>query len=241
VKLLAVIPHYNHPTTIGVVANAMREMNIDCLIVDDGSDAVSQMALENLEKEGFQVLYRPKNGGKGAAVKDGIRYAKQHNYSHVLQVDADAQHQLSDSQKLLASAQAHPEATICAEPIYGADAPKSRLYGRKLTNFWLAINTLSLNMKDGMCGFRIYPVNITYTVIENERVGNFMDFDVEILVRLHRHDCPVIWVPTPVQYAQDGVSHFRPWKDNLLISKMHTRLFFSMLGQLPRLLKKRWS
>lgn len=239
-KLLAVIPHYNHPKTIGVVARAMGKMNIDCLIVDDGSDAASKTALVGLAAEGFSVIYRGKNGGKGAAVKEGIRYAYQHGYSHVLQVDADAQHQLSDAQKLIEAAIKMPHAIVCAKPVYGADAPKSRLYGRKITNFWLVINTLSFDIKDGMCGFRIYPVMATFDVIENEYVGDFMDFDAELLVRLHRHDYPFVWVPTPVAYAQDGVSHFRPWQDNVLISKMHARLFFNMLGQLPRWLKKRW-
>lgn len=239
-KLLAVIPHYNHPKTIGKVVNAMRDLNIDCLIVDDGSDVSSQATLEDLERAGFQVVYRAQNGGKGAAVKEGIRCAKQLGYSHVLQVDADAQHQLSDAKKLIEASISAPDAIVCAEPIYGADAPKSRLYGRKITNFWLVINTLSFDIKDGMCGFRIYPVAATFDVIENEKIGDFMDFDAELLVRLHQQEASFIWVPTPVAYAQDGVSHFRAWRDNVLISKMHARLFFKMLGQLPRRLKKRW-
>ncbi len=239
-KLLVVIPHYNHPKTIGVVVQAMRDMAIDCLIVDDGSDAAAKKTLAHLASPDVQIVYRAHNGGKGAAVKEGVRYAQAHGYSHVLQIDADAQHQLSDARKLIAAAHHAPHATICAEPIYGADAPKSRLYGRKLTNFWLVINTLSFAIKDGMCGFRIYPVAATFEVIEQDRVGDYMDFDAELLVRLHRRDCPFVWVPTPVHYAPDGVSHFRAWQDNVLISKMHARLFFNMLGQLPYLLKKRW-
>jgi hypothetical protein len=42
-----------------------------------------------------------------------------------------------------------------------------------------------------------------------------------------------------VVYPDDGVSHFDVWRDNVRISKMHTRLFFGMLRRLPRLLAMR--
>ncbi len=239
-KILAVIPHYNHGTTVGAVVKAMQHMNIDSVIVDDGSDNVDTlMALEGLEAEGFNVVYRPLNGGKGAAVKTGIAYAKEHGYSHALQVDADAQHNLTDAKKLIAAAKKDPNAIICAQPMYGDDAPKSRLYGRKITNFWLMINTLSCDIKDGMCGFRIYPVEQTSRVLIKYSIGNRMDFDSDLLVRLHREHCVFVWIPTPVKYEVGGVSHFRVWQDNLLISGMHTRLFFDMLRQFPHLLKMR--
>jgi glycosyltransferase involved in cell wall biosynthesis len=208
--------------------------------VDDGSDVASQVVLESLEKQGLKVLYRPQNGGKGAAVKSGVQYAKQHGYSHVLQVDADAQHCLADTEKLVAMMQQYPKAVICAEPIYGDDAPKSRLYGRKITTFWLAINTLSLTFKDGMCGFRIYPVEITSEVFAHDYVGNYMEFDIELLVRLHRRSCEFHWVKTPVRYENNGVSHFRAFHDNARISWMHTRLFFDMLWHFPQLIHQKW-
>ena len=67
-------------------------------------------------------------------------------------VDADGQHNLIDALSMQQNAQ-NPTALICGKPIYGDDAPKSRLYGRKITDFWNAIHTLSLDIKDGMCGF----------------------------------------------------------------------------------------
>jgi GT2 family glycosyltransferase len=66
-----------------------------------------------------------------------------------------------------------------------------------------------------------------------------MDFDIEIIVRLHWAGVPIRTVPTRVTYPMDGVSHFRLWRDNARISAMHTRLFFGMLWRLPRLLVRR--
>ena len=94
-KTLALIPHYNHPSTISHVAQTMRGFGLNVLIVDDGSREECKPVLQALVSDGIDVLYRPINGGKGAAVKTGLEYAQEHGYTHVLQVDADGQHCLS--------------------------------------------------------------------------------------------------------------------------------------------------
>ncbi len=229
-KTLALIPHYNHPATVARVAEAMQAFGLDVLIVDDGSRAECLPVLQSLAKQpSISVLYRRRNGGKGAAVKDGLFYAAQLGYSHALQVDADAQHCLDDTAKLLQAAREHPEAVVCGWPQYGADAPKARLYGRKITDFWNMVHTWSTDIKDGMCGFRLYPLAAALAVVREEHVGERMDFDTEILIRLYWRGVKPVWVKTPVQYAEGGVSHFRAFEDNVLISKMHARLFCGML------------
>ncbi|MBF1299220.1 MAG: glycosyltransferase family 2 protein, partial [Neisseria sp.] len=131
--------------------------------------------------------------------------------------------------KLLAAAEQNPEAVVCGWPQYGDDAPKARLYGRKITDFWNMLHTWSCDIKDGMCGFRLYPLAPALSVVREETVGDRMDFDTEILIRLYWRDVKPVWIKTPVQYAADGVSHFDAFADNVRISKMHTRLFFGML------------
>ena len=160
-----------------------------------------------------------------------MAWAHDLGYDHVLQVDADAQHALGDAARLLEVARAQPEVVVCAEPVYGDDAPRARLYGRKLTNFWAAINSGSRQIRDGMCGFRIYPLGPVLRLLKEHRTGDRMDFDIEVLVLLVWAGVPLAWVRTPVKYEPGGVSHFQPWRDNLLISLMHARLFFRMLGR----------
>jgi hypothetical protein len=46
-------------------------------------------------------------------------------------------------------------------------------------------------------------------------------------------------IPVATHYPTQGRSHFRPWRDNLLISAMHARLFFGMLVRLPALVSER--
>ena len=45
------------------------------------------------------LFRRAQNGGKGAAVKDGLELAERSGYSHVLQIDADRQHDCADIER----------------------------------------------------------------------------------------------------------------------------------------------
>lgn len=229
---IAIIPHYNHSNTVGNVIAQLQQLGLPVLIVDDGSTAEHQQTLKQFEHDKVIIVFRPENGGKGAAVKTGLQEAFARGFSHALQVDADGQHNLTDTSELLRLANQSPQAVVCGAPIYRDDAPKARLYGRKITNFWLAINTLSFDIKDGMCGFRLYPLTEIMPIITHASLGDRMDFDIEILVHCHWHSIPFKWFNTPVSYNNGGVSHFRGWADNWLISKMHARLFFGMLRRL---------
>lgn len=228
-KLLALIPHYRHADTLPAVVAALRAQGLPVLVVDDGSGREYRAALAALQGGGVEVSFQGVNGGKGAAVKYGMARAAAQGYTHVLQIDADGQHDTALLPHFTAAAEQSPQALICARPVYGADAPKARLYGRQITNFWNIIHTGSRVIKDGMIGLRIYPLADTLDQLARTPAGNRMDFDNEILVRLHWRGLPLVWIDTPVRYAAGGVSHFQGLGDNLRISAMHTRLFFAML------------
>lgn len=236
-KLGAVVPVYNHGGPISGVVEALRGHGLPVLLVDDASEPGCAAVLDRLALQPEVTLLRlPVNQGKGAAVVAGLRRAAELGWTHALQIDADGQHDTRDVPAFAAAAAAAPTQMICGYPIYDDSVPKARLYGRYATHIWVWINTLSLAIRDSMCGFRLYPLAGTLPVVEREHIGRRMDFDTEIAVRLFWSGMGVINVPTRVRYPEDGVSHFRVWKDNVLISAMHTRLFFGMLWRSPRLL-----
>lgn len=226
---IILIPHYNHSILIAAVIAQVKTLSLPILVVDDGSNSADKIRLEKLADEQVFIHYCAQNGGKGAAVKIGIKLAFEMGYEYAIQLDADGQHNLADIQSFIKASKQYPKSIICGKPIYDSNAPKSRLYGRKITDFWNMINTLSFDIKDGMCGFRLYPLHSINKLISQERLGNRMDFDIEILVKAHWYNIPFYWIDTPVIYNDNGVSHFRGLKDNWLISKMHARLFVNML------------
>ena len=66
-----------------------------------------------------------------------------------------------------------------------------------------------------------------------------MDFDIEIMVKMYWQNVAIIFVKTKVSYPENGLSHFHIVKDNILISILHSRLFFGMLFRLPTLLLRK--
>jgi len=240
-KPCAVIPVYNHETAVPAVVKALQAADLPCVLVDDASSPACAAVLEQLaEGENIFLVKLPVNQGKGGAVMAGLREASRRGFSHALQVDADGQHDLQDVATFLDAPRSHPEALICGYPQYDESVPKGRLYARYLTHVWVWINSLSLQIPDSMCGFRVYPLPPVLALIDSARIGKRMDFDPEILVRLSWRNQPMRWLPTRVHYPQDGLSHFRLFHDNALISGMHTRLFFGMLLRLPSILWRRW-
>ncbi|HCL54406.1 MAG TPA: glycosyl transferase [Pseudomonas sp.] len=214
---------------------------LPCVLVDDASDAGCAQVLARLAQQTNVFLVTlPVNQGKGGAVMAGLREAARLGFSHALQVDADGQHDLGDVQTFLEHSRHAPQALVCGYPQYDASVPKGRLYARYLTHVWVWINSLSLQIPDSMCGFRVYPLPATLALIDTVRLGKRMDFDPEILVRLAWRNQPMRWLPTRVHYPQDGLSHFRLVHDNALISKMHAKLFFGMLVRAPAILWRRW-
>ncbi|WP_308446350.1 glycosyltransferase family 2 protein [Iodobacter sp.] len=236
IKICVVIPVYNHGAAIGAVVASVQRHGLHCILVDDGSDANCAAVLDQLEATGITLIRLAKNQGKGGAMIAGFRSASALGYSHVLQIDADGQHNTADIPKFVVLAQQNQPALICGCPVYDESVPKARLYGRYATHIWVWINTLSLAIKDSMCGFRVYPLAPTIALFDSTNIGKRMDFDIEVAVRLHWRGMPVINQPTRVSYPSDGISHFKVLKDNLLISRMHAQLFAGMLLRSPLLI-----
>lgn len=90
------VPVFNEENTIGQVIEHIRHYlkNVDILIVDDGSkDSSAQIALS------YQVhlIRHEQNLGVGGALNSAIEFALSGEYSALLQLDGDGQHQLDET------------------------------------------------------------------------------------------------------------------------------------------------
>ncbi|MCC4785430.1 acyltransferase [Vibrio splendidus] len=238
-KACFLIPCFNHGATMPAVVSSLHHFELPIIIVDDGSELTTKQFLAPLAENSYVTLVTlEQNQGKGGAVKAGIKKAQELGFSHAIQIDADGQHDLDALPALIQASQAKPQRLISGQPVYDESVPKARLYGRYATHIWVWIETLSLSIKDSMCGFRAYPIDKTQTVLNKYDVGSRMDFDIEILVRLYWEGCDIDFVETRVIYPENGISHFDALWDNVKISWMHTRLFFGMLPRAPKLIAR---
>ena len=158
-------------------------------------------------------------------------------HSHALQIDADGQHDLDDAARLLRASQAAPDHLIGGLPVFGDDAPRARLYGRWLTRIWVWINTLSFDIPDAMCGLRVYPLQHVIPVLAH--TGTHMDFDIEILVRLHWARVPMHWIP-PASVIPSMAFHTSAHWPTICSSAACMPGCFGMLARSPQLLARNW-
>jgi glycosyltransferase involved in cell wall biosynthesis len=179
-----VIPVYNHEHAIGAVVGEIRAQGLAVVLVDDGSSQACADVLQGLSATPDVTLVRHEhNRGKGAAVVTGLHTAHARGYTHAVQIDADGQHTVSDVPRFLEEARQHPDQVICGQPMFDASIPRSRYYGRYLTHGLVWLETLSFELVDTMCGFRVYPLVATLALLDRSGVGERMDFDTEVLAR----------------------------------------------------------
>ena len=137
---------------------------------------------------------------------------------------------------------ASPHAMVLGRPVFDSSAPGLRVKGRRISNWWANLETLWAGIDDSLYGFRVYPIGALIAVMRPQPWMRRFDFDVEAVVRLCWRGIHPINLPAPVRYfrpEEGGVSHFKYWRDNALLTWMHFRLFWGFILRLPSLSVRR--
>lgn len=223
------IPHYNHHQQLIRFLPIVAAQNLPCIIVDDGSrpESLAELRKALTSFPSMTLLTLPRNRGKGRAIKTGMAWAATQGYTHIIQIDADGQHNVDDIPRFIALAHAQPDALISGRPTFDQSAPAVRRHGRKITSWVCMLETFSTAIRDGLCGFRVYPVTSFEKVQDRYYLGNRMDFDTEILVKSVWLGIPLLYLETPVIYPEGNISHFNYLRDNLILIKLHCRLLLA--------------
>jgi glycosyltransferase involved in cell wall biosynthesis len=238
---LVLIPSYNTgPKLFETAAAARAQWPVVWVVIDGSTDGTG----EQLQKmaagdSGLRVFVLPRNQGKGAAVLHGLREAQARGFTHALTMDADGQHPADLIRTFMSASERAPAAVILGNPVFGPEAPRERVLGRKISNFFAHLETLWGGIGDSLYGFRVYPIAPLIKIMEQQRWMRRFDFDVEASVRLLWRGVTPINLAAPVKYLsreEGGISHFNYVRDNLLLIWMHTRLLLGCAVRLPMLL-----
>ncbi|GIL38189.1 glycosyltransferase family 2 protein [Roseiterribacter gracilis] len=241
---LVLIPSYNSGRLLETTVDDARKAWSPVWVVIDGSTDGSDEAIVERAKTDphLRVIRLAQNRGKGGAVLHGLTLALELGYTHVLTMDADGQHPADHIAPFMQASQAHPTSLIFGQPIFAADAPKLRVYWRRLSNGLAQLETMGATNADSLFGFRLYPARDLYAVMCQGRFMRRFDFDPEVAVRLLWRGLPCRTIPTPVRYLtrrEGGISHFNYLRDNLLLGFMHLRLLAGFVVRLPSMLARR--
>jgi len=235
-----IIPSYNSGPLLDQTVRAVLQQWRPILVVIDGSTDRSGDALRDLAAatDGLDVLTLRTNRGKGAAVLAGLEFARRQGWTHAAVFDGDNQHEAADLPRFMAASREHPTAMILGQPVFGAEAPRLRVLGRRLGNWFTHLETWWGGIGDSLFGFRVYPVVSALAVLHGIRGGRGFDFDTQMAVHLYWRGVPPVNLPTPVRYHaadQGGISHFHYGRDNLLLVQAHAGLLLRSLFNTPRL------
>jgi len=241
---LVLIPSYNPGDKALETVRAARAQWDPVWVIVDGSTDGSAEELTAMARgdPGMRVLVRERNGGKGAALLDGLIAARREGFTHALTMDADGQHPAGRIRAFMGASMAAPEAMILGDPVFDASAPRIRLRGRRIANWCTNLETLWAGVHDTLFGFRVYPIAPLIEVMRRNRWMRRFDFDPEAVVRLTWRGMPLVNLPAPVQYftaEEGGVSHFNYWRDNVLLTSMYLRLLAGFVIRLPVLIARR--
>ncbi|MHB1513521.1 MAG: glycosyltransferase family 2 protein [Acidiferrobacter sp.] len=241
---LVLIPSYNPgPKVYETVAEALRHWAPVWVVVDGSTDGTAEGLADMARRNaGLLVITETRNRGKGAAVLLGLERAQAYGYTHVLCMDSDGQHPAGLIPTFMETSQSNPDAMILGLPVFASDAPRVRVYGRRLSNACVNLETCGRHIGDSLFGFRIYPIEPLLRIMAPRRTMRRFDFDPEAAVRLFWAGVRALNIEAPVRYpdkANGGVSHFHYVRDNVLLTSMHIRLLLGLLYRIPRGLGRR--
>ncbi len=176
----------------------------EIIVVDDGS---TDGTGDEGSATGTTLVTHPRNRGKGAALRDGIREATARDASVLVTIDADGQHPPEEIPRLL-----RPIEEGRADLVLGARKRDHAMpISRRFTN-WLSATMASRiggqPVRDAQTGFRAF----TREVAERVRpAGDRYEFEATFLLDALRAGFRVVSVDVPTIYG--ARSHFRAWGD----------------------------
>ena len=170
---LVIIPTYNEKENIRAIVKAVTELEktFDVLVIDDGSpDGTADIVKEMMEGEKKGRLFLVQRKGKlglGTAYICGFKWALEHNYEYIFEMDADFSHNPQDLPRLYAAC--HDEGydvSVGSRYITGVNVVNWPI-GRVLMSYYASqyVRTvLGIRIHDTTAGFVCYRRKVLQTI-----------------------------------------------------------------------------
>jgi glycosyltransferase involved in cell wall biosynthesis len=229
---LAVVPAYNEAGTIVDVLESLREHapEFDVVVIDDGStDATCREA----RARGARVLRHPFNLGIGGAVQSGFKFGLENGYHHMVQVDADGQHDPREIPKLVQAMEEQPNVDVICGSRFLKDlqyaGPVSRRAGIHLFAFVLS-RIVGQKVTDPTSGFRLYNRR-AISLFARDYPHDYPE--VEAVLVLHYHRLSMREVAVRMYQRGGGRSSIRSGKSVYYMIKVLLAIFVGLARARP--------
>ncbi len=229
-KTLVAIPAYEEEPTIGSVVLKAKEYADEVLVIDDGSeDATRHVA----EMANATVITHERNRGKGAAIRTAFEYSRKNNFSVLVLMDGDGQHDAAEIPNVMEPVLAGKTDIVVGTRWGKANGmPLYRRAGKRSLDYATAAVTGLLT--DSQCGFRALSRKAFEEI--DVRTNGF-GAEIEILVQAVERGLRIAEVPVSSRYDLEGstlhpVEHgFRVvWSLLKMVAERHPLFFFGVPG-----------
>jgi len=216
--MYVLIPSYEPNARLAMLVAELRaaDPRLGILVVDDGSGERFASVFDRAELAGAVVIRHERNRGKGAALRTGLAWIRDHAHGHaVVTADADGQHTVRDI--LAVAERTDPESSrlVLGCRAFDAEVPlRSRAgnaFARRL--FRLAAGW---SLSDTQTGLRGVPPTMIDWLLEVP--GDRFEYEQRVLLGLSRAGFDAVEVRIETVYLeQNESSHFRPVIDSLRV------------------------
>ena len=202
-KKLVIIPTYNEKENIENIIRAVFELNNDfhILIIEDGSPDGTAAIVKRLQTEFSSSLFMVERKGKlglGTAYIAGFKWALEHNYDFIFEMDADFSHNPKDLPRLYdACIKQGADVAIGSRYVSGVNVVNWPI-GRVLMSYFASKYVrfvLGMKISDTTAGFKCYRANVLRTInLDNIRFKGYA-FQVQMKFTAYKSGFKVMEVP----------------------------------------------
>ena len=234
-RALVIIPTYNEAMNIGSLVPQVlaQDPRLEVLIVDDNSpDGTGQMAVALAGREPrVHVLQREGKRGLGTAYLTGFRWALDHGYDYLFEMDADFSHDPNHLKEFLTAIQ-DADLVLGSRYLGGrvtvVNWPMTRLLLSYAANIY-ARRVIGLSIWDLTGGFKCFRRQVLEAIDLSEVRSNGYAFQIEMSVRAWRKKFRLKEIPITFVDRTEGQS------------KMNRTIVREAIWMVPRLRLMAWS
>ena len=227
-KNIVLIPAYQPQEELLHTVRELASLDFFVIVVNDGSGPASEEIFRETERFA-RVLEHPENRGKGAALKTGLSYIKEHfepGYT-VVTADADGQHRIADILNVCEEARRYPNCLILGSRRFDKDVPLRSRLGNTITRFVFRASS-GVALYDTQTGLRAFGDCLIDRMLAVG--GDRYEYEMNVLMELTRDKTMVreVWIET-VYLNGNASSHFDTVRDSYRIYREILKFSFSSL------------
>ena len=227
-KILIVIPAHNEEKNIGAVLKGIQEQSpgLPILVINDGSSDNTEKVVQDHNAE---VISLPYNSGYGIALQTGFLYAVKNDFSIVVQLDSDGQHDPANIKDLIEAVQKENCDVVIGSRFLSKDSYKSSLvrHAGMLLFGGIASFLCGQKVTDPTSGFQALKGQAIQFAASDNYPPDYPDADFIIL--LNRCGFKVKEIPVTMHASPEKESMHHGHKTIYYVFKMFLSIFVTLL------------